>query len=267
MAGGDINEALGLQTSAGPFFAKTHGGRGAWFSVEAMELEALRDACSILRIPEVVAAVDPEPGEPGFLILEMVERGRAGSGYEARLAEGLAELHATHAETFGFDVDTFCGTTVQPNPRTSSWIELYRDARILHQARLMVDHQRIAAADSRVFDRLAHRLDGLLTGGRPSLIHGDLWSGNHFPDSQGRPVLIDPAAYYAHPEAELGMMTLFGGFGPELYDRYAEASGLESDWRDRNPLYRLYHVMNHATLFGGGYGNQALGIAKHFAGS
>ena len=267
LSGGDINDAVRLQTSEGDFFAKTNRGDGPWFSVEARQLSALREACSIIRVPEVVTYRDPEPGETGFLVLELVERGRAGTDYEDRLAEGLAELHAATADTFGFDVDTYCGTTIQPNPRLSSWVEFYRDCRILHQAKLMVDKGRVPARESRVYDRLANRLDDLLdASARPTLIHGDLWSGNHFADGSGRPVLFDPAGYYAHPEAELGMMKLFGGFSASLYDRYREAGGLARDWAERNPLYVLYHVMNHATLFGGGYADEAARIARRFAG-
>ncbi|MEM7678290.1 MAG: fructosamine kinase family protein, partial [Myxococcota bacterium] len=76
----------------------------------------------------------------------------------------------------------------------------------------------------------------------------------------------DPAAYFGHPEAELGMMTLFGGFRPKTYAAYAEASGLDPDWRQRNPLYQLYHLLNHANLFGGSYADQSMVIVRRFAG-
>lgn len=267
VGGGDINETSRIETDVGPFFLKENDGDGAWFSVEAYQLRALREVCAHLRVPEPIAWVDPEPGTAGFLVLEHIDRGRPGPDYSARLAEGLAELHAAHDDAFGFGVDTYCGTTLQPNARRSSWVEFYRDARLLHQVKLVVDRGRLSAASARPFERLAYRLDDLLeASARPSLIHGDLWSGNHFADGEGRPVIFDPAAYYAHPEAELGMMTLFGGFSPELYERYAEASGLERAWRERNPLYQLYHVLNHATLFGGSYPDQALQITRRFVG-
>ena len=99
----------------------------------------------------------------------------------------------------------------------------------------------------------------------PSLIHGDLWSGNLHADHDGRPALIDPAASYAHREAELGMMTLFGGFSARVFAAYDEAFALEPGWRDRNPLYQLYHLMNHLNLFGGGYRSQVMSVVRQFA--
>ncbi|NJK89213.1 MAG: fructosamine kinase family protein [Myxococcales bacterium] len=186
-------------------------------------------------------------------------------GYETALAIGLAELHAAMQDRFGFAVDTYCGRTLQPNPWTDSWIDFYREHRILHQVRSMVDARRVAAREVRVFERLAARLDGLLEPGPAALIHGDLWSQNHFADTEGRPVIFDPAGYCGHAEAELGMMTLFGGFTSELYGAYMDARGVDKGWRERNPLYQLYHVMNHATLFGGSYVDQAFEIARRFA--
>ena len=95
----------------------------------------------------------------------------------------------------------------------------------------------------------------------PSLIHGDLWSGNYMFTING-PALIDPACYYADREMELGMMQLFGGFSSQVWSAYQEEFPLPQDWKERIRLYQLYHVLNHYLLFGGSYGWQALEIAK-----
>jgi fructosamine-3-kinase len=97
----------------------------------------------------------------------------------------------------------------------------------------------------------------------PSLIHGDLWSGNYLFTARG-PALIDPACYYADREMELGMMDLFGGFSYRVWSAYQEEWPLPPGWQQRIKLYQLYHVLNHCLLFGGSYGQQAIGIARTF---
>ncbi|MBF0239412.1 MAG: fructosamine kinase family protein, partial [SAR324 cluster bacterium] len=98
----------------------------------------------------------------------------------------------------------------------------------------------------------------------PSLLHGDLWSGNFLTDDSGEPCLIDPAVYYGHREADLAMTSLFGGFSNEFYQSYQETFPLIADYEYREPLYQLYHVMNHLNLFGSGYYGQALSILKFY---
>ena len=98
-----------------------------------------------------------------------------------------------------------------------------------------------------------------------SLIHGDLWSGNVHVTRDGTPALIDPAVSYSDREAELGMMTLFGGFSKRVFDAYDEAWPLEPGWRDRLPIYELYHLLNHLNLFGGGYRGQVMAVVERFA--
>lgn len=55
---------------------------------------------------------------------------------------------------------------------------------------------------------------------KPSLIHGDLWSGNFICNESAEPVLIDPAVYFGHPSVDLEMTTLFGGFHSGFYEAY-----------------------------------------------
>jgi fructosamine-3-kinase len=98
----------------------------------------------------------------------------------------------------------------------------------------------------------------------PGLIHGDLWAGNYWETAKG-PALIDPASYFADREMEFGIMTLFGGFHDRFWKAYHESNPLPPGWKERNKIYQLYHILNHYLLFGGGYGRQALEIARHYA--
>lgn len=264
LAGGCINRAARVELAGRACFVKwnDHDLPGQ-FAVEAAGLEALRASGTRLVVPGVVLARDAGPGR-SFLVLELVPAGRPGPALDEALGRGLAELHrASDPRGFGFERDGYCGATPQPNGWLPTWADFYRQRRLLPQARLARSR---GLDDGGLLDRLAARLDGLVGDPEPpALIHGDLWSGNQYADRDGRPVLVDPAAYYGHREAELGMMELFGGFSPRVYDAYHEAFPLGPGWRERVPLYSLYHVLNHWNLFGGGYGQQALRLARRYA--
>ena len=160
-------------------------------------MEALRESGTSLVIPRVEAVSDRRPA---FLLLEDLHPGPPASNFDDALGRGLAELHRRTAPRFGFAGDNFCGRTPQPNPWTDRWIDFYGSARLDYQARLASDQGRLAASDRRAIDRLIVRLPDLIDEPAygPSLIHGDLWSGNLHRDPDGRPALIDPAAYFAH---------------------------------------------------------------------
>jgi len=267
VGGGCISSAARLGTSRGTWFVKWNASPlPEMFSREAEALCAMRASGTSLAIPEPVAWQDAAGGEPGFLVTSWLEPGRRQAGFEEALGRGLAELHRAGAERFGFDHDNYCGATTQPNGWLGRWPDFYRERRLGHQLRLAVDAGRVSRGERRHYERLLGRLDDLVGGDgeRPALIHGDLWGGNLHVASDGSPAIIDPAAYYAHREAEAGMMLLFGGFGPRVFDAYEEAWPLPAGWRERVPLYTLYHLMNHLNLFGGGYGAQALSVVRRF---
>ena len=89
-----------------------------------------------------------------------------------------------------------------------------------------------------------------------SLLHGDLWSGNasSLPDST--PVAFDPAVYVGDRECDLAMTELFGGFPADFHAAYRAAWPPDDGYRVRRDFYNLYHLLNHANLFGGGYVGQ-----------
>ena len=122
----------------------------------------------------------------------------------------------------------------------------------------------MSSEELRIYEKLVDRMPELLAHQTvPSLIHGDLWSGNYMYTANG-PALIDPACSYADREMELGMMKLFSGFSSTVWGAYQEEFPLPEEWQQRNRLYQLYHVLNHYLLFGVSYGQQALEIAKEY---
>lgn len=266
LGGGDTNHAARLDTSEGPFFLKHHPAADGRFPAEARQLGALHRSGTSLRIAEPLGYRDGGAHGEGFLVCRFIEPGRRGPGFDERLGAGLAELHRASADQFGFDIDTPCGATVQPNRWSDRWVAFFRDQRLGFAFRQLRERGQIGRDDARACDRLLDHLPELITEPqRASLIHGDLWSGNLMVADDG-PALVDPAAYYAHREAELGMMVLFGGFGPRVYEAYREAWPLEPGWEARVRCYRLWHVANHALLFGGGYIDDTVREARSLVG-
>jgi fructosamine-3-kinase len=239
---------------------------------EGLEALAGAGAGSGLKIPEVVALSPPGPSAqsarpaPPILVLEYLAPAPAGSSERAweELGRGLAALHRKSAEGFGFYSDNYCGLTPQENAWSKDWAGFYGDRRIGVLVKRLEKEGKLEVRETAVFRKLRDRLPALLDQGpAPSLLHGDLWSGNFLSSDQG-PALIDPAAYYGDREAEWGMMLLFGGFPGRVLDAYQEAWPLPQGWRERLPLYQLYHLLNHFLLFGGGYGGQALQVAARY---
>jgi protein-ribulosamine 3-kinase len=255
LGGGTFGEACRVETTAGAFFAKWGDGLpDRHFAREADGLRAL--AGTALAIPAVVAV------GAAFLVTELLQPAPLD---QAALGRGLAELHRRTSDAFGFHVDTYCGATRQANAPLPSWPRFYGERRLAPLLDVIEGRRGLSASDRRVYERVIERLPSLVAdGASPALIHGDLWSGNALGSTRG-PALVDPACAYADREAELGMMTLFGGFDRHCFAAYEEAFPLPSGWRERNGLYQLYHVLNHHALFGGDYGRQALDLARRYA--
>jgi protein-ribulosamine 3-kinase len=235
------------------------------FQEERRSLEALRQV-GCLRTPQVVG-VEPLSSGRACLILEAIAPGSPGKDFWSEFGSGLAMLHRRGTSSlFGWESDNFIGSTPQPNTAHSRWIDFFRECRLEYQLKLARRGGHGCVELFRHAQRLLDRLDAWLQteGQRPSLLHGDLWSGNYLVGADGLPVVIDPAAYYGAREADLAMPLLFGGFPNDFFAAYDEAWPLPDGWQDRVQIYQLYHLLNHLNMFGSGYLESCLEIVKRY---
>ncbi|MDB5051949.1 MAG: ketosamine-3-kinase [Fibrobacteres bacterium] len=265
--GGSINQTFMLRTSSGVHFCKWNpAAPEGMFRREAEGLAALAASGTSLIVPKSVALTPDNPGATSLLVLEYLEPDADGPSpltWEL-LGRGLAELHRCGETRFGFDRDNFCGLTAQENAWNADWAGFYGQRRLGALVERLSKRGDLPAAHLDDYGKLLDKLPALLPHRPvPSLIHGDLWSGNFLAAAAG-PALVDPACYWADREAEWGMMFLFGGFPERVLSAYQEAWPLPEGWRDRMPLYQLYHVLNHFLLFDGSYGEQAIRIVRKF---
>jgi fructosamine-3-kinase len=252
-AGGCIHRCFMIEGGGRKYFAKINDrSQLDSFAAEADGLSALAAAC--VRVPAPLCR--GQAGEEAFLVLEYLDL--RGHGDHAALGRSLAIVHSIRGESFGWRRDNYIGRTPQLNRCSPSWSDFWRQARLEPQLDLARKNG-LGKGLLRKGEQLAEALPGLLSGHAPaaSLLHGDLWNGNAGFLADGTPVLFDPAVYRGDREADLAMTELFGGFSKDFYSAYAEAAPLAPGYAVRKTLYNLYHVLNHANLFGGGYAAQA----------
>lgn len=276
-SGGCIHNAELIELSDGRrFFIKSSpvadgrragGMRAAGMFVQESHGLAVLAAASVLRVPKVVAA-GMLGDDVACLILEAISPGEKTVNFWEQFGQGFALLHRNStADSFGWSGDNFIGSNRQLNDPTHDWVEFFREQRLRYQFRLAKQSGHGSREFYRLGDTLLNRLGELIYAPEepPSLLHGDLWSGNYLVDECGMPVLIDPASYYGRREADLAMPLLFGGFPAVFFDAYHEAWPLESGWRERVEIYKLYHLLNHLNLFGSGYLDSCLEVLRRFA--
>lgn len=269
VGGGDINEARCLRLSDGSevFLKSNSRSNAGFFAAEVQGLEAIASTGTI-RTPAVLGrGVD---GGTSFLLLEMVRSARPARTFWEDFGHRLAALHSVPTTAFvpggryGFCADNYIGATPQVNEPRQRWVDFFRTCRLEPQVR-RASHW-FSAGERKNIDRLLERLETRLPEpDHPSLLHGDLWSGNFLTGPDGDAWLIDPAAYVGHAEADLAMTELFGGFSGTFYAAYQELCPLERGYRERRELYNLYHLLNHLNLFGGGYLSGVIRTVERFA--
>jgi fructosamine-3-kinase len=253
------------------FFAKWNPAPlPGFFATEARGLRALA-ASGALRVPEVMGYGEGEGGDPGWLALEFIPQGSPAPGYGEALGRGLAALHRVGAEGdggmeapgvethegaaegeetegekaggYGWEENNYIGALPQSNDPGTEWADFWRDERILPQVERAREAGHFQGRESEELDMLLEALPRILEGAGddgPSLLHGDLWSGNVYPGPEGEPVLIDPSVYRGHREVDLAMSELFGGLD----------------------AYQLYYLLVHVNLFGFGYVGSSMSAVR-----
>lgn len=266
VGGGCIHRAFKLTTdTAGgkrSWFVKANDAdKAAMFDAEARGLKSLAKAGAI-RVPEVIVA-GGDDDEHTWLVLEWLDLAPLAAGSGARLGEALAAQHRRPQPKFGWPRDNFIGSSPQSNALADDWLDFWRMHRLQAQLRY--------AACNRLPSKMIDRGERLLADAEilfrdytpeKSLLHGDLWGGNAAALEDGTPVVFDPAVYVGDREADLAMTELFGGFPKDFYSAYRNAWPVSDGYPVRRDFYNLYHVLNHANLFQGGYVRQAADLIE-----
>ena len=261
VGGGCINECYVVRGAGRAFFVKVNvRERLPMFEAEAAGLAEIA-ATKTVRVPEPLC--HGESGGASWLVLEHVELARATGAAMQELGGRLAAMHRVTAARFGWHRDNTIGATPQINTPADDWVAFWRDMRLGYQLRLAAQSGHRGKLVTRG-ERLLGRLSAFFSdyAPRPSLLHGDLWSGNAAMMQDGTPLILDPAVYYGDREADLAMTELFGGFSAGFYGAYDDAYRRDPGYATRRQLYNLYHVLNHLNLFGGGYAAQAEGMIE-----
>jgi len=231
------------------------------FECEAWGLEQLAQAGAI-RAPRPVA-VGVAEGR-AWLVTTWIETGPTSQDFFPKFGQQLARLHqVTLGTEIGGPRDNYLGAARQVNSPRATWSEFVAEQRIGFQLQWAIDQHLAGGKLVRDVEKIIHRMGALLQGRaeQTSLLHGDLWSGNYLCDSQGEPVIVDPAVYRGCREAELGMIRLFGGCPPAFDRAYQDTFPLPAGWQRRVSVYVLYHLLNHLNLFGRGYLGQCQRLA------
>jgi len=254
VSGGDINRAYRLDDGQHRFFIKTNSRECLrMFEAEQYGLDEIQRSGSI-RVPQPITC--GTTAQLAFIVMEYLDlSGRPGA---PGLAQQVAAMHLCSQDKFGFAMDNTIGSTPQLNDVSEDWVKFWQQHRLGYQLSLAKTN----GLGSELFDagmRLNERIGHFFSSYSPlaSLLHGDLWGGNQGANSQGNPVIYDPACYYGDHEADLAMMELFSSPGKHFFDAYNEVFPTDEGYFQRRELYNLYHILNHANLFGGSYISQA----------
>ena len=260
LSGGSINRVYHLVVEKVEFVIKINLSNRFpnMFEKEKKGLELL--AKSSFKIPNPIAFGTLENFD--YLVLEYIQPGSS-INWEI-FGFKLAQLHNITNSQFGLDHNNYIGSLEQNNNYKSTWEEFYSNFRLLPLTEKARDKQLILKSDVNKIEKLCLKLNELIPNTNPSLIHGDLWSGNLISDKNNEPVLIDPAVYYAHPEMDWAMLSLFGNYPTIAMEKYNEINPIEKDFEKRKEIHQLYPLLVHLILFGKGYYRSVMSIIEKF---
>ncbi|MGB4204023.1 MAG: fructosamine kinase family protein [Bacteroidales bacterium] len=252
VSGGDINQAFKIQTQKDAFFLKYNFANRfpGMFQTEHLGLDLLAGS-KTLRIPKVIS--QGETDKYSWLLLEFIEQGAVTHKFWEDFGTRLADLHQNSNDLFGLEHNNYIGSLHQSNRQHINWFDFFIEERLQKQLKPAYDK---GLADKNIiahFENLYKVLPDIFPTENPSLLHGDLWSGNFLCDDNSRACLIDPAVYYGFREMDIAMSKLFGGFSSSFYEAYNQAFPMAPGWQQRIDICNLYPLLVHVNLFGWSY--------------
>lgn len=262
-SGGCINNGGKITTSKGIFFVKWNSLHKypEMFRAESKGLSLLRST-GALDVPEPLYS--GEANDFQFLLLKFIASSTPTKSYWENLGSGLAALHKETSEDFGLDHPNYIGSLPQSNDRRTNWVEFFIHERLEKQLDLTDKNDYEIRSLRKKFELLYVKLPSILIQERPSLLHGDLWSGNIMVNDNGEPTIIDPAVYYGNREIDIAMTQLFGRFEDGFYQSYEYHFPMVKGFQERLNIYNLYPLLVHLNLFGGSYLQQLKAAVRRF---
>lgn len=259
VSGGCINQGYQVSSQDRAYFVKlNNASQEEMFAAEALGLQQMF-ATQTITVPQPICW--GTAGNSSYIVLQWLDLGAANNQSWTVMGHQLAAMHRIGTnKNFGWPRNNTIGSTPQINTWSDNWADFFAEQRIGYQLKLAQRRGGSFAETHRVVEAVRERLATWQP--LPSLVHGDLWSGNAAISRDGTPIILDPATYYGDRETDLAMTELFGGFPTAFYNGYNEAWELDSGYQNRKSIYNLYHVLNHFNLFGGGYANQAQTIIQ-----
>jgi fructosamine-3-kinase len=260
IGGGCINQAYLVSNNREQYFVKLNQAiLVEMFAAEARGLSEIA-ATATIKVPNPICW--GIAGEHSYLVLEYLDLiTKANPQNWTEMGQNLATMHRYRVSSslqFGWHTDNTIGSTPQINTWATDWTTFFTNHRIGYQIQLAQTNggsfPKAAGLIAKIPELLANYHP------QPSLVHGDLWSGNVSFTNAGIPVIFDPATYWGDREVDIAMAALFGGFPNAFYQGYNNVYPLDPDYSTRKILYDLYHILNHFNLFGGNYQGQANSI-------
>jgi fructosamine-3-kinase len=253
IAGGSINDSYRLTLDhTRPYFLKLNSATKfpQLFEKEKTGLCFLAARNCILT-PAVIFTGTADNYQ--LLLLEWIEQGIRNGNFWQKFGEQLAHLHLVSQDDFGFTEDNYMGSLVQVNKPTATWADFFVNCRLRPQLEQAAANKLLQKSHIASFESLFKKITSLFGIETPSLLHGDLWSGNFMCNKSSLPVLIDPAVYFGHRSMDLAMTTLFGGFDRGFYDSYNYHFPFPINYHEQWEVCNLYPLLIHLNLFGSTY--------------
>lgn len=262
VSGGSINEAYCFNYAGLRFFMKVNSSK-EFPEMFKREIEGLHELDKVkeLNVPKPV--FDFEYAGKQFLILNYLEKTSDSLEFFEKLGVCTAKLHKIKSGKFGFTSNNYIGSLQQINTTAERWEDFFYLYRLEPLVKWCYDERLISKTNIRQSESLYAKLPEIFPDEKPSLLHGDLWSGNKMNTTNG-PAIFDPAVYYGHREMDVAMTRLFGGFDEQFYSAYENEYPLEKDYRKRTDICNLYPLLVHVRLFGSGYLHDVLNTLKVF---